>query len=185
MVRIDNENYARYRDILSRSLDLLDQLDENSKALEKKLRKAKKGKKNRAIVSASFGAITGLSPLLVEDADVQKAVSGVGGTTVMTMGTLEARDAVGESIDEVGGLIKINVQLRNKLQNEGDGFARRYNSKSSRRNESFSFDLDKLKSNLNDPNIVKLELDPNWENPKKITDRRLKQNFGDFRAQSN
>jgi hypothetical protein len=184
MIRIDQENYAKYHDILTRSLDLLDQLDENLKILEKKLKKAKKGKKNRALVSASFGAATGLAPLLLED-DPQKVVSAVGGTTVMTMGTLEARDAVGESLDEIGSLIKINVQLRNKLQNDGDGFARRYNTKSSRRNENFSFDLDKLKSNLNDPNIVKLELDPTWENPKEINDRRLKQSFSDFKPQSN
>jgi len=184
MQKLDMENYARYKDILVRTADLIDQLDENLKSLDKKLKRAKKGKKNRAIVSASFGAITGLSPLLLED-NPQKIVSGVGGTTVMTMGTLEARDAVGQSIDEAGTLIKTNVQIRNKLQNEGDGFARRYNSKLKRRDENFTFDLDKLKSNLNDPDIVKLELDATWENPKELTDRRIKQAFNDFKAQSN
>ncbi len=93
----DKGNYDMYFMMLTITMDLVDQLVENQKALEKEMKKAKKGKKNRAIMTASFGAVVGLSPLLLED-DPQKVVSAVGGTTVLTLGTLEAKDAVGTSM---------------------------------------------------------------------------------------
>ena len=176
----DKSSYDMYFTMLTTTMDLVDQLIENQKALEKEMNKAKKGKKNRAIMTASFGAIVGLSPLLLED-DPQKAVSAVGGTTVLTMGTLEARDAVGTSIDDVGGRLKSNVQLKNKILNEGNAFARRYNSRAARRNDNFVLDIDKLKLVMNDPEFVKLQLDPSWENSNKPTLRRLTKMFLDFK----
>lgn len=69
-------------------------------------------------------------------------------------------------MDEVGSRIKINIELRNKLLNEGNAFARSYITKSRRRNKSFLFDTDKLKAVLNNPDLVKLKVDPTWENTK-------------------
>lgn len=177
---VDEENYNMYHAMLVTTMDVIDHLIENQKKLEKEMRKAKKGKKNRAIMTASFGAVTGLSPLLLDD-DPQKAVSAVGGTTVLTMGTLEAKDAVGTSINEVQNRLKVNVTLKNKLLNEGNAFARRYNTRSSRRGENFVLDVDRLKTVLNDPDFIKLELDPQWENPSKPTIRRLTKTFIDFK----
>ncbi|MCH7513018.1 MAG: hypothetical protein IH947_03610 [Bacteroidetes bacterium] len=83
-------------------------------------------------------------------------------------------------MDEVGSRIKINIELRNKLLNEGNAFARSYITKSRRRNESFLFDTDKLKAVLNNPDLVKLKVDPTWENTKEITNRQLMRAFNEF-----
>lgn len=73
----------------------------------------------------------------------------MGGTTVLTLGTLEAKDAVGTSMDEVGSQLQFNVELRNKLLKEVNVFARRYNTRSTRRNKNYILDIDRLKTELN------------------------------------
>ena len=177
---VDAENFSMYHTLLITTMDLIDQLTENQKALEKEMKKAKRGKKNRAILTASFGALTELSPLLFED-EPQKVVSAVGGTTVLTLGTLEAKDAVGTSMDEVGSQLQFNVELRNKLLKEGNVFARRYNTRSTRRNKNYILDIDRLKTELNSSLLLKLQLDSTWENPNKPTIRRLTKTFSDFK----
>jgi hypothetical protein len=46
---------------------LVEQLDENQKKLNNDYKKAKKGKKNRSIVKASLGAVTGFTPAIMTD----------------------------------------------------------------------------------------------------------------------
>ncbi len=77
--------------------------------------------------------------------------------------------------------MKTNVQLKNKVLNEGNAFARRYNTRSARRNDNYVLDIDKLKTALNDPEFLKLQLDPTWENSNKPTLRRLTKTFSDFK----
>ncbi|MDH5598918.1 MAG: hypothetical protein OEY34_07330, partial [Cyclobacteriaceae bacterium] len=136
-------------------------------------------KKNRALVSASLGAVTGLSPVFLQD-QTQKVVSGIGGTTTLTLGTLEAKEVIGASINEINTKQKINTELRNAILSEGSAFARRYNTKASRRNSNFSYDLEKFRNILSSPKFTELELEASWENPKKITNRRLKATYADF-----
>ncbi|MDH5604074.1 MAG: hypothetical protein OEY51_09040, partial [Cyclobacteriaceae bacterium] len=179
----DAENYQTYRDILEEALDLLDQLEENQKGLEKELKKAKKGKVTRAIVSASFGAITGVSPLLTNP-KASKAMGAIGGTTTMTLGTVEAT-VIGAAISTVNEKMKINIELRSQFLSEGSSFSRRYNSKANRRNQNYSYDIEKMRTILNSPKISTLELDAGWENKKKVNTKRLKMTFADFDTNDN
>lgn len=179
MEQKDLRLYSKYRAILLRTMDVIDQLDENQKKLNKQLRQAKKGKRHRSIVNASLGAITGVSPVFLED-DSKDYVTGVGGTAVMTLGTLEATDVLGKSKDDIMDKLKINIDIRNQLQSEGDQFARKYALKSQRRDKNFYVDIDKLKLELNNQKMILLELDASWENPTKPTDKNLKKRFPDF-----
>ncbi|ELR68316.1 hypothetical protein C900_00543 [Fulvivirga imtechensis AK7] len=184
---IDTENmeqkdlrlYNMYRAILLRTMDVIEQLDDNQKKLNKQLRQARKGKKHRSIVNASLGAITGVSPVFLED-NSKDYVTGVGGTAVMTLGTLEATDVLGKSKDDIMDRLKINIDIRNQLQSEGDQFARKYALKSQRRDKNFYVDIDKLKLELNNQKMILLELDASWENPTKPTDKNIKKRFPDF-----
>lgn len=175
----DRRLYDKYRHILVRTMNVIDHLDENQKELNKQLKKAKKGKKNRSIVSASLGAVTGISPVFLEDQS-RDYVSGIGGTAVLTLGTLEATEVLGRSKDDILDRLKINIDIRNELQAEGDRFAREYAFKSERRKERFHTDLDKLKAKLNNRKMILLELDAGWKNPSKPTDSNLKKQFPDF-----
>src|SRR5690606_20245876 len=85
----DQLQFQKYRSNLVDAYILIEQLDNNQKLLNHEYKKAKKGKKNRSIVNASLGAVTGFTPVIVEG-DQSKVVSGIGGTTVLTLGTLEA-----------------------------------------------------------------------------------------------
>lgn len=171
--------YLKYRSMLKETMDLIAQLDDNQKKLNKQLKLAKKGKKRRSIVSASLGAITGISPVFLEE-DPRNYVTGVGGTAVLTLGTLEATEVIGRSKDDILDMLKINIDMRNLLQNEGDNFARRYSLKSKRRDKRFNSDIDKLKAELNNKKLILLELSADWENPKKDTDNNIRKIFPDF-----
>ncbi|MTI20470.1 hypothetical protein E1176_05495 [Fulvivirga sp. RKSG066] len=175
----DERLFAKYRLILLRTMNLIDQLDENQKKLNKQLKKAKKGKKNRAIVNASLGAVTGVSPLFIKD-DSKDYVTGIGGTAVLTLGTLEATEVMGRSKDDILDRLKINIDIRNKLQEEGDRFARKYALKTKRRNTEFNTDIDKLKLELNNKKLILLELPADWENSRNPTDKNLRKTFPDF-----
>jgi len=188
LIKRDEEYYSKYYDALAASLDLLNHIQQVQKRVEKDLRKAKRGKKNRALFGAGVGAITGLSPVIFSaDGQVgtQRVVSGVGGTTTMTLGTLEARDAIGQSLNDLGVKLKTAVDLQNKINKEANAFARRYNTRATRRNPAFQSDRDILLNTLNTEDLVKLELDPAWENPKPPNNRRLKQAFVDFNTYEN
>ncbi|MDX1629982.1 MAG: hypothetical protein R3345_14840, partial [Fulvivirga sp.] len=128
----DARLFHKYRAILVQCMNLIDHLDENQKHLEKQLKKAKKGKKQRAVLNASLGAITGVTPLFIEDQS-KDYVTGIGGTAVLTLGTLEATEVMGRSKDAILERLKINIDVRNKLQEEGDRFARKYALKTKRR----------------------------------------------------
>lgn len=171
--------YSKYRGILLRTMDVIDQLDDNQKKLNKQLRQAKRGKKHRSILNASLGAVTGVSPVFLENEN-KDYVTGVGGTAVMTLGTLEATDVIGKSKDDITEKLKINIDIRNQLQAEGDQFARKYALKSQRRDKNFYIDIDKLKLELNNKKMILLELDAGWENPAKPTDKNLRKRFPDF-----
>ena len=175
----DERLYKKYRRILVSTMDLIDQLDENQRDLNKQLKRSRKGKRNRSIVNASLGAITGVSPVFLEN-EAKDYVSGIGGTAVMTIGTLEATEVMGKSKDAIMERLKINIDIRNKLQAEGDSFARKYAFRSQRRHKDFDKDIDKLKVQLNNKQMILLELDAGWENPNPPTDKNIRKHFPDY-----
>ncbi len=173
--------YKYYHNTLTQAKGLIERLDENHEALTKAYRQAKRGKKNRSILNASLGATTGLSPVLLSnDPTAYKTVSAIGGTTVLTMGTLEATEVIGKSRSEILDKINTNVELRNQLQLEGDNFARKYSLKSARREKSFDTDRDKLLPILNHQKLTSLELDASKPAYKKYSNAEIKKTFADF-----
>jgi hypothetical protein len=177
--------YLKYRNSLVQSKSLIDLLDENHEKLNKAYKQAKKGKKNRSILNASLGATTGLAPIAIpNDPSTYKAVSAIGGTTVMTLGTLEATEVIGKSKSDILEKMKVNVEIRNQLQLEADNFARKYALKSARRNKEFDADRDKLLPIINNQKLVILELDASKPTTAKdIENKDLKKTFPDFSDQ--
>jgi hypothetical protein len=184
MVKKDAHQFQKYRSNLVDALILIQQLDANQKTLNADYKKARKGKKNRSIVNASLGAVTGFTPVIVDNPDQAKVVSGVGGTTVLTLGTLEATEVIGRSKESIMDKIKMGIEIRNRTQAAGDEFARKYALKSSRRNPEFEKDIEKLRSVLNDQRIVLLELDAYNRNAAKIDDKDIKKVFLDYGEES-
>lgn len=173
--------YIKYKSSLSQAKTLIDLLDENHEKLNKAYKQAKKGKKNRSIVNASLGATTGLAPVAFADnPGTYKTVSAIGGTTVLTMGTLEATEVIGKSKSDILEKMKINVEIRNQLQLEADNFARKYALKSSRRSKDFDADRDKLLPIINNQKLVILELDASKPGIKEYDPKELKKTFPDF-----
>lgn len=180
IIKKDLRLYNKYKSILLATMDLINQLDAHQKTLNKQLKQAKKGKKHRSILNASLGAVTGVTPVFMEESDAKNYVSGIGGTAVLTLGTLEATEVIGRSKDALLDRLKINIDLRNQLQSDGDAFARKYALKSVRRHSELNADIDKLKAALNDKKLILLELPADWNNPKKHNDSNLKKQFPDF-----
>lgn len=181
LVEKDRLQFQKYRSNLVAAFMLINQLDANQKKLNQDYKKAKKGKKNRSILNASLGATTGLAPITMET-EQAKIVSGVGGTAVLTMGTLEATEVIGKSKEDILEKIKIGIDIRNRVQSAGDEFARKYALKSSRRNPEFEKDIDKLRASMNDQKLVLLELDAysRTTNASKVSDQQLKDTFLDY-----
>lgn len=179
LVKKDGLQFQKYRSNLVDAYTLIEQLDANQKSLNQNYKKAKKGKKNRSIVNASLGAVTGFTPAFV-DGDDSKVVSGIGGTTVLTLGTLEATEVIGRSKENILEKIKIGIDIRNRVQSQGDEFARKYVLKSARRTYEFEKDIEKFRTILNDQRIVLLELDAYTKNIAKVSDRDLKRTFVDY-----
>ena len=186
---VDTENilekdmllYDQYRSVLAQAFDLISQLNEKEKELEKKYRIAKKGKKNRAITTASLGALTGLSPIVfIENPDGQKIAAGVGGTATATIGTLEASSVIGESPTDLMRDLNYVAQKRNDLLIHGNIFASKYALPLSKRDKGFQNDLRSLSIQLNVQDIAKLELAAGWENTRDATTRNIKRVFKDF-----
>ena len=171
--------FLKYRSSLVQAKALIDRLEENHEVLSKSYRQAKKGKKHRAIVNASLGAATGLSPIMLAT-DQSKVVSAVGGTTVLTLGTLEATEVIGKSKNDILEKMKINVEIRNQLQVEADNFTRKYALKSARRNKDFDADREKLLPIINNQKLVLLELDASRNAMPKFSDQELRKTFPDF-----
>lgn len=170
--------YQKYVNSLTAAKALVDQLDEKHSDLTRMYKQAKRGKKNRAIINASLGATTGLSPLLLPT-ESSKVVSGIGGTTVLTLGTLEATEVLGKSKSDIMEQMKVCVEVRNQLQVEGDNFARKYALKSERRKKEFDTDREKLLPILNNQKLLLLELDA-AQRPNKIDPKDIKKTFADF-----
>lgn len=184
LIKKDVHQFQKYRGMLIEALVLIQQLDANQKKLNLEYKKARKGKKNRSMLNASLGAVTGLSPVVIDNADQSKVVSGVGGTTVLTLGTLEATEVIGRSKEGIMDKIKTSIDIRNKAQAAGDEFARKYALKLSRRNTEFEKDIEKLRVTLNDQRIVLLELDAYNKNAARIDDKDIKKVFVDFSEES-
>jgi len=180
MIQKDHHQFEKYRSNLMDAMVLINQLDANQKKLNDDYKKAKKGKKNRSIVNASLGAVTGFTPAIVDDPNQAKVVSGIGGTTVLTLGTLEATEVIGRSKENILERIKITIDIRNRVQATGDDFARKYALKSARRQSEFDKDIEKLRAVLNDQRIVLLELNASTKNPNKLDDKDLKKIFLDY-----
>jgi hypothetical protein len=179
VVERDAHQYQKYKSNLTTSLLLIRDLDQNQKKLNEDYKKAKKGKKKRSVVNASLGAITGFSPVFLEPEQSQ-VVSGVGGTTVLTLNTLEVTEVIGKSKDDIMDKIKINIDIRNKVQSASDEFARKYALKSARRQPEFEKDIDKLRTVITDQRIVLLELDAYRKTTPKVEDKDIKKVFPDF-----
>lgn len=175
----DRNMYMQYRAALVRMWDLIHQLDQAELENKKALKKAKKGKKNRTIVNVSLGAITGISPVVLDGQD-QKAVAGIGGTTVATLGTLEATEVIGRSTDELIKKLNLIYKRKGEIRTQGDIFARKYALKVDRRSNNFENDLEKLVALSNSQNIEEIGLEANWKNKKKFTDNELQKTFRDF-----
>lgn len=179
LIKKDAHQFQKYRTNLSDAVILIQQLDQNQKKLNSDYKKAKKGKKNRSIVNASLGAVTGATPAVVSDVQDAKIIAGIGGTTVLTFGTLEATEVIGRSKEGILEKIKITIDLRNKVQSAGDEFARKYSLKAQRRSPEFEKDIEKFRTALADQRIVLLELDAYSRNLR-IDDRDIKKVFVDY-----
>jgi hypothetical protein len=181
MIEKDEHQYIKYKNSLIDAMILIQDLDVNQKKLNHDYKKAKRGKKQRSIVNATFGAVSGFSPIIFQP-DQAKVVGGVGGTTVLTLGTLEAAEVIGKSRQDILEKMKTNIEIRNRIQSSGDEFARKFALKSARRNADFEKEIDKLRASMNDQKLVLLELDADEKGLKKakIGNKELKKVFSDF-----
>ncbi|WP_373330988.1 hypothetical protein [Salmonirosea aquatica] len=179
---LDAYNYSLYRGGLVNAWGLLEQMKEKEEELKKGYRRAKKGKKNRSVLNASLGATTGLAPVIAgpKNPNLKTGITTVGGTSVMTIGTLEATEVIGRSTKDLLDRFNYVMEKKSELQNKGDIFAREYSLKSARRTNDFIRKLDEFRALMNLRGLVALELDANWENKKEATDKALKRTFKDF-----
>jgi hypothetical protein len=176
----DRKLYTEYRTSLVKAWDLLEQLKDTEKDLKKKFNRARKGKKGRSIANASLGAVSGIAPVVIEPSPTQKIVSTIGGTTVMTLGTLEATEVIGRSTKDLLDRINYVMEKKYEIQTKGDIFARKYALRSLRRKPEFIKDLDDFVASMNLKGLVALELDAGWQNKNKATDTQLTKTFKDF-----
>jgi hypothetical protein len=175
----DKSLYQKYKNTLIGAKALIDRLEANQQKLNKLYKQAKRGKRHRGIANITLGATTGLSPVVLPIGE-SKYVSGIGGTAVATLGTLETTEIIGKSKTDILEKQKINVEVRNQLQVEGGNFARRYALKSNRRSKEFDVDRDKLLPIMNDQRLMLLELDASVAAYPKYDNKDLKKTFPDF-----
>jgi hypothetical protein len=182
----DQKNYFLYRGTLTRAWELLEQLKEKEEVLKKSYNRAKKGKKHRSVINASLGATTGLSSIFTRDKEsLQRTISTIGGTTVLTIGTLEATEVIGKSMKDLIDRLNYVIEKKNEIQTKGDIFARDYSLKSTRRENSFKRSMDDFMTTMNLKGLVALELDASWESKKSASDNNLKKSFKDFSLENN
>ncbi|MFS0490750.1 hypothetical protein [Leadbetterella byssophila] len=180
-VELDRKNYSIYYGVLVNAWELLEQLKEKEEELKKDYNRARKGKKNRSVVNASLGATTGLSSVIANgNADTQKLISAVGGTTTLTISTLEATEVIGKSMKDVIDRLNYVIEKKNEIQTKGDIFARDFSLKSSRRGNDFIKKVDEFNNTMNLKGLVALELNATWENKKKASESNIKKTFKDF-----
>lgn len=182
----DRYNYALYNQALVQAWNLVTQLDEKEIELKRDYKRAKGGKRNRSVANASLGAVTGVTPAVTGASTSQDAqkngrlISAIGGTAVLTMGTLEATEVIGKSMKDLLDRYNYVLGKKTELQNKGDVFAREFALKSARRTPDFIKGLDAFRNAMNLSGLVALELDANWQNKKEATDKALKRTFKDF-----
>ena len=180
----DQKLYDEYRGSMVRAWDLMEQLKHTEDELKKRYRKAKKGKKARSLTNASLGAATGITPVVVDEPSTSKKITAIGGTAVMTIGTLEATEVIGRSTKDLVERLNYIMEKRNELQTKGDIFARKYALKSARRKPDFFKDIDDFVALMNLKGLVALELDAGWKNKSKPTNENISRTFKDFSAES-
>lgn len=167
----------KYTQSMTSAYQLITLLDKTHEDLEKAYKRARKGKKNRTILNASLGAMTGLSPLILPT-EQSKTVSVVGGTSVLTLNSLEAGQVIGKNAQEYQTQIKTNRDLRNQLQLKGNYFARKYALKSNRRGQEFELDRDDMARLVNSDAVATLKLPAN---PQKSPDgKEIQKVFADY-----
>ncbi len=167
----------KYIGSMTSTKGLIDLLDQNNEKLDAIYKHARKGKKNRTILTATLGGVTGISPLVLP-ADPSKTVSIVGGTSVLTLNSLEAGQVIGRNTNDYQNKIKTNRDLRNQLQLRGNYFARKYALKSARRSAEFEQDRDELSRMMNSDAVSSLEIPAN---PATVpTLKEIKKTFPDF-----
>ncbi|MCK8492227.1 MULTISPECIES: hypothetical protein [Spirosoma] len=177
----DRYYYSLYRQLLVQAWGLVEQLGEKEEQLKKDYKRAKGGKRNRSVANASLGAVTGVSPAITADRpDQQRLISAIGGTAVLTMGTLEATEVIGKSMKDLLDRYNYVLGKKSELQNKGDVFAREFSLKSSRRSNEFVKKLDDFRSAMSLSGLVALELDANWQSKKEASDKAIKRTFKDF-----
>lgn len=178
---LDKKNYSLYAGVLTNAWELMEQLKETEQELKKDYQKARKGKKNRSVVTAALGATTGLSPVISNgNNDTQKLISAVGGTTTLTISTLEATEVIGKSMKDVIERLNYVIEKKNEIQTKGDIFARDYSLKATRRGPNFIKKVDEFNNAMNLKGMVALELNAGWENKKKPTENNIRKTFNDF-----
>jgi hypothetical protein len=176
----DQKLYEDYRSSMVRAWDLMEQLKEAEEDLKKRYRKAKRGKKARSLTNATLGATTGLTPVVVEEPGTSKKITAIGGTAVMTIGTLEATEVIGRSTKDLVERLNYIIEKRNELQTKGDIFARKWALKSTRRKPEFLKEMDEFVGVMNLKGLVALELDAGWKNKSKPTNENVARTFKDF-----
>lgn len=182
----DRYYYIQYRQLLVQAWGLVEQLNDKEEELKHDYKRAKGGKRNRSVANASLGAVTGVTPAVTgasKGAQAQstgRLISAIGGTAVLTMGTLEATEVVGKSMKDLMDRYNYVLAKRSELQNKGDVFAREFALKSSRRTGEFVRKLDEFRGAMNLSGLVALELDANWQSKKEASDKAIKRTFKDF-----
>jgi hypothetical protein len=173
----DKVLYQKYFNTLAAAKNLIDLLDQSNITLDNTYKRAKKGKKNRTILTATLGGITGISPLFLQP-DPSKVVSVVGGTSVLILNSLESGQVIGKSANEYQNKIKTNRDLRTQIQLRGNFFARKYSLKSARRGAEFETDRDELIRLFNNDQLTTLELSASPQGVPKA--KEIKNTFSDF-----
>lgn len=179
----DKKNYELYAGTMARAWELMQQLKEKEEELKKSYASARKGKKQRSVLNASLGATTGLSSVLSKNkAETQRLISTIGGTTVLTIGTLEATEVIGKSMKDIIDRLNYVIEKKNELQTKGDIYARDFSLKSSRRNADYLRKTDDFMAVMNLKGLVALELSASWESKTKLSDNNIKKIYKDFVA---
>jgi hypothetical protein len=179
----DKKNYNLYFGTMIRAWELSEQLKEKEEELKKAYNRARKGKKHRSVVNASLGATTGLSSIFSKNKpDAQRLISTIGGTTVLTISTLEATEVIGKSMKDLIDRLNYVIEKKNEIQTKGDIFARDFSLKSNRREPDFLKKIDDFMSTMNLKGLVALELNATWEAKNKASETNITKTFKDFTA---
>lgn len=176
----DRQLYALYRNSLVEAWNLVTQLSEKEQELKRAYLKAKKGKKNRSMINASLGATTGLSPALIKTVQTKTIVTAIGGTTIATIGALEAAEVIGKPLRDLLDRYNYVLEKKIEIQNKGDVFAREFALKAARRQNDYAKKRDEFRVALAIKGLVTLDLDAGWENKKEATDKAIGNTFKDF-----